>query len=215
MDQLAKSLGSYLGLGIDRLVVNQTGLSGAFSFDLQFATPEPGGTPPDSGVSIFTALQDQAGLRLESTRAPIDVVVIDRADRLRDDAASVDPPAAQSTKPATATPAQASQPPVAPPRTVAGAPLTAAIAGVVIDSLFGDPLAGVAVDVSAEDAPDNPRAVTTDAHGAFAVDGLAAGVYIVVLHHDDYQTFKREGLRISAGETRKVTAALRFNPIRD
>ena len=80
-------LASLLG----RPVIDRTGLSGNFDIDLEFA-PElvqglagaPVDTPPPARSdlpSVFTALQEQLGLKLESTRAPVDVLVIDRAER--------------------------------------------------------------------------------------------------------------------------------------
>jgi uncharacterized protein (TIGR03435 family) len=55
-------------------VVDRTGLTGVFDFDLTWAAD----AAPDSvDPSIFTALQEQLGLKLESTRGPIDVLVID------------------------------------------------------------------------------------------------------------------------------------------
>ena len=75
--------GSSIGLGplvnrlsslVGRHVVDRTGLTGVFDFDLTWAAD----AAPDSvGPSIFTALQEQLGLKLESTRGPIDVLVID------------------------------------------------------------------------------------------------------------------------------------------
>jgi uncharacterized protein (TIGR03435 family) len=83
LDQLAKSLETSVG----RIVLNQTALDGHFSFDLEFTPGSPAGASPDpalaandSGTPIFTALQEQLGLKLESTRSPIDVIVVDRAD---------------------------------------------------------------------------------------------------------------------------------------
>ena len=61
-----------------RIVVDRTGLSGNWQFVLMF-TPE-GATDPNT-PSFFTALQEQLGLKLESTRAPVDVFVIDHADK--------------------------------------------------------------------------------------------------------------------------------------
>ena len=69
-----------------RIVVDQTGLTGAYDFDLEFAMdPAPGATlPPDAATavsdrpSLFTALEEQLGLKLQATRAPITVTVIDR-----------------------------------------------------------------------------------------------------------------------------------------
>lgn len=66
----------------DRLVVDRTGLAGGYDFDLEFA-PEAGSAadvsvPAGDGVSLFTALEEQLGLKLRPARGPVDVVVIDR-----------------------------------------------------------------------------------------------------------------------------------------
>lgn len=63
---------------VDRIVVDRTGLEGGFDLDLVWA-PNP--IPEQSGPSVFTALQEQLGLKLESSRAPVDVVVIDRIEQ--------------------------------------------------------------------------------------------------------------------------------------
>ncbi|MBV9746960.1 MAG: TIGR03435 family protein [Acidobacteriia bacterium] len=44
-------------------------------------TPVPGDTVPSNGPSIFTALQEQLGVRIESQRALVDILVIDRVDK--------------------------------------------------------------------------------------------------------------------------------------
>jgi uncharacterized protein (TIGR03435 family) len=68
-----------------RPVVNRTGLSGAFDLDLTYS-PDPdagfrGGPPPATNApALFTALREQLGLRLESGRGAVDVLVIDRAN---------------------------------------------------------------------------------------------------------------------------------------
>ena len=82
MAQLSGSLQSLTG----RPVVDRTGLTGGFDFDLEWtsgtiAPPVGANAVPDDGPSIFTALQEQLGLRLESTRGPFDVVVIDAVKR--------------------------------------------------------------------------------------------------------------------------------------
>jgi uncharacterized protein (TIGR03435 family) len=63
-------------------VVDLTGLSGAFEFKLEW-TPD-GPVPPDgaSGPSLFTAVQQQLGLRLESRKGPLDVLVVDHAEKV-------------------------------------------------------------------------------------------------------------------------------------
>ena len=69
---------------VNRPVIDRTGLTGSFDLDLTYTpeTPARGaiGVPSD-GPSIFTALQEQLGLRLDSQRGPVDVFVIDRAER--------------------------------------------------------------------------------------------------------------------------------------
>ena len=76
LESLTNWLSGILG---DRAVVDRTGLSGNFDVDLRYAVT-PAGAPSDS-PSIFTAVQEQLGLKLEPTRAPIEVLVIDSAQR--------------------------------------------------------------------------------------------------------------------------------------
>jgi uncharacterized protein (TIGR03435 family) len=62
-----------------RPVLNRTGITDKFDVDLKWAT-----TAPDAAadlVSIFTAVQEQLGLKLESATAPLDVLVIDHIER--------------------------------------------------------------------------------------------------------------------------------------
>ena len=73
MDMLA----SLLANRVERPVLNQTGMPGHFDIHLEWSEPEGDGTGP----SIFTAVQEQLGLRLETGRAPTDMVVIDHVDR--------------------------------------------------------------------------------------------------------------------------------------
>ena len=91
MEQLATAISTLTNTGssLNRLVVDRTGLEGAFDISLRF-TPDnmppfgPGGGPPGlppidpNGPSIFTAVQEQLGLKLESQRGPVEVLVIDR-----------------------------------------------------------------------------------------------------------------------------------------
>lgn len=70
-----------------RVVVDRTGLSGAFDADAQFnpdglpgwAPPAPG-SPNRDAPSLFGVLQEELGLKLESTRGPVDVLVIDHIE---------------------------------------------------------------------------------------------------------------------------------------
>ena len=63
-----------------RPVSNRTGLSGGYDILLKWTAALGADTPADA-VSIFTALQEQLGLKLESSTAPLDVVVVDRIER--------------------------------------------------------------------------------------------------------------------------------------
>ena len=85
---LAHELTQQLG----RMVVDKTGLTGKYDFTLKW-TPDvtqgptesqqgTGNTPStDSSVSIFTAIQEQLGLKLESQKAPVEVLVIDHVEK--------------------------------------------------------------------------------------------------------------------------------------
>jgi uncharacterized protein (TIGR03435 family) len=75
--ELARSLSSYLG----REVVDRTGMKGEYAIHLSFAPIDPGASSGDSSPSIFQALQEQAGLKLESGKGPVEVLVIDHAEQ--------------------------------------------------------------------------------------------------------------------------------------
>ncbi len=62
-----------------RPVVDATGLAGSFDFNLKW-TPDDAAAP-GGGASLFTAVQEQLGLRLEPRQAPMNVLVIDSAER--------------------------------------------------------------------------------------------------------------------------------------
>jgi uncharacterized protein (TIGR03435 family) len=92
LDGVAKALQSNI---LDRPVVNHTGLTGRYDFNLKF-TPDvsqfanfgagaPAASPdPDAPPDIFAAFEQQLGLKLESTRAPVDVMVIEKIERPSD-----------------------------------------------------------------------------------------------------------------------------------
>jgi uncharacterized protein (TIGR03435 family) len=67
---------------MDLPVVNQTGLTGIFNFKLHW-TPDSVAVQEQNAddVSIFTALQEQLGLRLRAAKAPVEVLMIDKAER--------------------------------------------------------------------------------------------------------------------------------------
>ena len=90
VDQLVTSLAPFAG----RVVLERTGLSGLFDFEIEWTPDQLPRQPPDdpeplridpNGPSLFTALQEQLGLKLESTKGPVDVLVVDRVERPTED----------------------------------------------------------------------------------------------------------------------------------
>jgi bla regulator protein blaR1 len=82
---LANGLANQVG----RAVVDRTGLTGNWNFELTYA---PDARPPASSAAdaapidpdapnLFTALQEQLGLKLESTKGPVEVLIIERVER--------------------------------------------------------------------------------------------------------------------------------------
>jgi uncharacterized protein (TIGR03435 family) len=78
-----------LTIQVGRIVVDKTGLTGGYDFALRWM-PDQGGEPPDasglplqddSGPSIFTALQEQLGLKLEPAKGPVEMLVIEHVER--------------------------------------------------------------------------------------------------------------------------------------
>jgi uncharacterized protein (TIGR03435 family) len=88
LDQLAQ----FLGFLLQRPVINRTGISGVFNIDVSFS-PEGTVLPPmpergnagtaavEPAPSLLTAIQEQLGLQLQSTKGPVDVLVIDHAEK--------------------------------------------------------------------------------------------------------------------------------------
>jgi uncharacterized protein (TIGR03435 family) len=78
---------------VQRIVVDRTGLTGNWDFEITYAPERPANLPPDvelppvdpGAPSLFTALQEQLGLRLQSTKGPVEVLVIERIEPLSPD----------------------------------------------------------------------------------------------------------------------------------
>jgi uncharacterized protein (TIGR03435 family) len=81
LTQMADTLTQELSRELGRPVIDKTGVQGRFDFVLKF-TPETEKNLPDDGdgPSIFTAIQEQVGLKLESAKAPVTVLVVDHAE---------------------------------------------------------------------------------------------------------------------------------------
>jgi uncharacterized protein (TIGR03435 family) len=85
MVDLANSLTRTPSTELGRVVIDKTGLTGRFDLTLRWTPdtsrpPMLNGEPDTSAPSIFTAIQEQLGLRLESTKAPVSVLVVDHAE---------------------------------------------------------------------------------------------------------------------------------------
>jgi uncharacterized protein (TIGR03435 family) len=89
--QVVQFLAQFTG----RPVYDKTGLTGMYDFNLKwalepgggagpFGAPPPGAQPPPvdpDAPNIYTAVQEQLGLKLESAKGPVDVIVVDRIER--------------------------------------------------------------------------------------------------------------------------------------
>jgi uncharacterized protein (TIGR03435 family) len=86
-----------MGPTIGRPVVDKTGLTGVWDFNLRFSVPSASNAgsaasadqpsagldaPADSAPNILGAFETQLGLKLESTKGPVKVLVVDRANRV-------------------------------------------------------------------------------------------------------------------------------------
>jgi len=77
-DATLRSFAGSLELPAGRPVIDKTGIEGIYDFTLKFSTADhPDQTLPD----LFTALQEQFGLKLDSQKVPVDVLVIDHVDK--------------------------------------------------------------------------------------------------------------------------------------
>ena len=76
-----------LSLNTGRFVMDATGLTGRFDLDLKWTPDQGAGNVGalNDGTSLFTAIQEQLGLRLEARQAPVQVLVIDSAERPTED----------------------------------------------------------------------------------------------------------------------------------
>lgn len=70
----------FLSDEVDRPVIDKTGLTGAYDFTIDWAVDSSVATN-DSGPSIFTALQEQLGLKLDSAKGPVEIIVVDHAEK--------------------------------------------------------------------------------------------------------------------------------------
>jgi len=80
-------LANILGASLHRVVIDHTGLSGGYDLSLDWTPEPPAGSDTSgesSGPSLFAALQEQLGLKLESTKGPVDIIVVDNIEKPTD-----------------------------------------------------------------------------------------------------------------------------------
>jgi uncharacterized protein (TIGR03435 family) len=75
-------LADFLARHLDRPVVDKTELAGVFDFELRWGQDQSQSTDSASGPSIFTAVQEQLGLKLQSQKLPVEILVVDHAERV-------------------------------------------------------------------------------------------------------------------------------------
>lgn len=78
MSELA---GLLMRLSLDRPAVDRTALKGRFDLNLTWTADETRTAAPDAPPGLFTAIQEQLGLKLESVKTPVEVMVIDKVER--------------------------------------------------------------------------------------------------------------------------------------
>ncbi len=74
-------LAAQLANDLERPVLDETGIAGTFDINLQWTPDSTEQKPDPSRPSLFTAVQEQLGLKLESRKGPVEILVIDRAER--------------------------------------------------------------------------------------------------------------------------------------
>jgi uncharacterized protein (TIGR03435 family) len=74
-------LGTILQYYVDLPIVDQTGLRGRYDFNLQWTLNDAPATTPDAPPGLFTAIQEQIGLKLKQVKTPADMLVIDKVAR--------------------------------------------------------------------------------------------------------------------------------------
>jgi uncharacterized protein (TIGR03435 family) len=76
MDDLA----SLLSGSMDRMVLDQTNLTGSYKFTLKW-TPDESPNPSPDLPGIFTAIQEQLGLKLVPTKGPVEMLIVDHVEK--------------------------------------------------------------------------------------------------------------------------------------
>jgi uncharacterized protein (TIGR03435 family) len=78
-----ESIGDFVqltGVSADRPVIDKTGITGYIDYEILVSLPE-GRTPDDSNRAVLEAIKDQLGMKLEPTKDPIEILVVDRVEK--------------------------------------------------------------------------------------------------------------------------------------
>ena len=81
MDDVVRAIGNSF---LDRPVLDKTGLTGTYDLELTYTPDIPSnrkGDPDPNDISIFTAVQEQLGLKLEATKALVEILVVDHVEK--------------------------------------------------------------------------------------------------------------------------------------
>jgi len=70
-------IATHLGQELRRPVIDRTGIEGEFGFKVDYAVDDD----PDSGSSLLVAVQEQLGLKLEAAKGPVEMLVVDHAEK--------------------------------------------------------------------------------------------------------------------------------------
>ncbi len=79
-DRTMASLADTLTYQVHRTVIDKTGLEGDYDFTLEWAPENLDAGAPDAGPSIFTALPEQMGVKLQPTKGPVETLVVDHVE---------------------------------------------------------------------------------------------------------------------------------------
>jgi uncharacterized protein (TIGR03435 family) len=79
-DSSMDDLASLLSGPLDRMVIDQTKLTGSYKFTLKW-TPDESPNPNPDLPGIFTAIQEQLGLKLVPTKGPVEMLIIDHIEK--------------------------------------------------------------------------------------------------------------------------------------
>jgi uncharacterized protein (TIGR03435 family) len=76
-------LSDFLARTLGDMVVDKTGIDGVYDFELRWAREDQNtnGSEADGAPSLFTALQETLGLRLQPQKVPVEIIVVDRVER--------------------------------------------------------------------------------------------------------------------------------------